>query len=112
MAIQWRIRALIAQRFQIYRLTEIQEKIIDRTGVKISLQQLSEIVNKRPKSLKLSTMEIICTALDCKLSDFCEVMPSQSIAKKRKKIRKLSPSNVPISKRNIREFPDPNDYQS
>lgn len=112
MAVQWRLRALIAQKFQIYRLMEIQKKIIDRSGIKISLQQLSEIVNKRPKSLKISTIEIICTALDCNLSDFCEVRPSQSIAKKRKKIRKLSASNAPISKRNIREFPDPNDYQS
>lgn len=112
MAIQWRIRTLIAQKFQIYRLTEIQKKIIDRSGVKISLQQLSEIVNKRPKSLKLSTMEIICTAFDCNLSDFCEVRPSQSIAKKRKKIRKLSPTNTPLSKRNIKAFPDPNDYQA
>jgi len=102
----------MAAKFQLYRLVDVQKRVIDRCGIKISLQQLSELVNKKPKSLRLSTMEIICTALDCKLSDFCEVQPNRIVAKKRKKVRKLSPSHAPLSKKNLKEFPDPNDYES
>ncbi len=71
---------------------------------------MSTLVNKKPKSIKLATMEIICTALDCDMSDFCEIHPSKAIRKKSSKIRQLSRSTTPISKRGVAELPNPDDY--
>ena len=109
MAIHWRLKGLLSKKDGILKLKDLQEAIIVKCGIRISLQHLSELVNGRPKSIKLSTMEIICTALDCNLSDFCDVRPKPSLTKK-SKLRQLSTLNTPISKRNFQDFPNPNDY--
>ncbi|ACK73884.1 hypothetical protein PCC7424_5826 (plasmid) [Gloeothece citriformis PCC 7424] len=45
-----------------------------KSGYKISLQALTKLLDETPKQLKIETMQAICTAFNCKLSDFCEVV--------------------------------------
>ena len=70
----------------------------------------SQLPTKTPDE-PLKTMEILCTGLKCRLSDFCEVTLSSTIAKKKSKVRKLSFQTTPHHKKNTNSFPNPDDYE-
>lgn len=110
MTIKWRLKGYLAARYDIFKIKDFQKQIIDNSGIIISQQHLTNLVNKRPKSIKLSTIEIICTGLDCNLSDFCDIGPSRVALKNKKKKRKLSKPTTTFSKKDLTDFPDPNDY--
>lgn len=106
MAIQWRLKTLAAER-GIYRAKDLQRKITEATGVIISLQNVCNLLKGKPQSIRLHTVEIICTALDCKMADFCNVSPKKFDVDK---IRKLSFENTPHKARGKSSFPEPKDY--
>lgn len=106
MAVHWRLKTYLATKHEIYRISTFQKLIVKKTGVVISFQNLSQYM-KAPKTLRLTTIEILCSALECKLNDFCTVGPG---AMKPEKLRKLSFQNTPLSKRAAKNFPDPTDY--
>ncbi len=108
MSIQWRLKSYLSQKHSIYKATEFQKKIACKTGIIISLPNLGRIINKKPNSIRLETMEIICSALDCELHEFMQVKPKNY--KDREQRKKLSYKNAPHSKRGINNFPDPVDY--
>jgi DNA-binding Xre family transcriptional regulator len=112
MAIHWRLKTYIATRHGIYKAVTFQKIIVRKTGVLISIQNLCNYLEKKPKSIRLKTIEILCTALDCELGDFCEVKPLPSIkpGSAEAGARKLSYQNTPLSKRAVRDFPDPKAY--
>jgi DNA-binding Xre family transcriptional regulator len=89
-------------------VTELQKLIVKRTGVVISLAQLCKLVNKAPSMLRLSTMEVICSALSCRLFDFLELSEKAMSPDKK---RKLSFKNTPKSKIGTKNFPNPVDYE-
>ncbi len=109
MAIQWRLKTYLATKHGIFGAVVFQKKIVKQTGVLISIQNLCNYLEKKPKSVRLKTIEIICTALDCELNDFCEVKPKPS-EKLTDPPQKLSYKNTPHSKRGISQFPNPKDY--
>ena len=109
MSIEWFLKKYLAKNRSIYSATELKRLISKRTGVVISLWNLCKILNSRPKMIRLETIEVICSALDCKLEDFCQITPGK-IKKKEKEKVKLSYKNTPHSKRGIHHFPDPQDY--
>lgn len=106
MAIHWRLKTYLATKHGIYRINTFQKLIVKKTGVLISQQNLCQYM-KAPKTLRLTTIEILCSALECELSDFCTVAPGSM---KPDKPRKLSFQNTPLSKRAARNFPNPTDY--
>ena len=57
-------------------LKELQEKIKHRTGNKISLSILHNLLEKQPKTLDYRILQLICDAFQCQLKDFCSVKPS------------------------------------
>jgi LacI family transcriptional regulator len=57
------------------RASQISKIILERTGYIISIQAVCDLLNGRPNMLKVKTLQAICDAFYCKLSDFCEVMP-------------------------------------
>ncbi len=57
-------------------LKELQEKIKHRTGNKISLRILNNLLEKQPKTLDYRILQLICDAFQCQLKDFCAVKPS------------------------------------
>jgi len=109
MAIKWILKKYIKDKHSIDTAKTFKEKINKKTGVSVSLQNVCNLLSKSPNMIRLETMQILCDALDCRLSDFIEITPS----KKNKLIeRKLSYKNTPLSKRGLETFPDPKEYQS
>lgn len=112
MAIHWRLKTYVASQHGIFSAVDLQKKIIQSTGVIISAQNLRMYLNQKPKSIPLKTMELLCTTLQCDLSQFCEVKPKPPIQGKLQS-KKLSFHNTPIKKRATGElFPDPTHYES
>jgi DNA-binding Xre family transcriptional regulator len=108
MAISWKLKTYLSQKHSIYKALDLQRAIVNKTGVKMSLQNVCNYLNIKPKSLRMETVELICTTLNCQLSDFCQVSPSHN---KKAKNKKLSYKNTPNCKRGTLSFPNPEDYQ-
>ncbi len=106
--IKWKLKSFLSTKYQIYSVTEFQKRIVKKTGVAISVAQLCKLVNATPLMLRLSTVEIICSGLECELKDFLQIGPK---AMTFKKIRKLSFKNTPKSKIAVKSFPNPSDYE-
>ena len=112
MAIHWRLKSFVASQRGLLKPTELQKRVIKKTGIVISLQNLCNYLDKKPAALNLKTMEILCSALDCELKDFFEINPSEALLNsKGDEVKKLSWKNTPISKRAKNNFPDPKDYK-
>jgi DNA-binding Xre family transcriptional regulator len=75
MTVQWNLKRWLAIERNIYRPSELRALLLTKTDVKLSLQAVSSLVNGTPGALRLRTIQALCNALDCKLSDFCEVFP-------------------------------------
>ncbi len=107
MAISWKLKTYLSQNHDIHGPTGLQRKIRSKTGVIISLQNLCNYMNTKPKAIRLETILIICSALNCQLSDFCQVKPQN---RKWDKEKKLSYKNTPHQKRGVISFPEPENY--
>ena len=59
----------------IHRPNQLSDALWAEAGFKISIQAIHMLINKQPEALRISTMQAICTALGCKLSDFFEIYP-------------------------------------
>jgi DNA-binding Xre family transcriptional regulator len=117
MALIWNLKKWLAVERDIYRPSELQTLLAEKAGVHISLQALSALINGTPNALRLQTIQALCTALDCKLSDFCEVRPetAQEQQKQRKAaggrpVRLYGGKESPKDPESI--FPDPHHYTS
>lgn len=75
MAFRWKLKERLAVHHQLYQLADIQHVIEERTGVRWSLETISQLVNKTPKSLRVQTMQTVCTAFNCRLDEICEILP-------------------------------------
>lgn len=107
MAIHWRLKSLLAAR-GIHRARTLQRRITDKTGVIISLQNLCNLLNDKPQAIRLKTMEVLCSALDCNLEEFCSIKPGRYDLDQ---VHKLSYQNTPHTRRGKASFPDPKDYE-
>jgi DNA-binding Xre family transcriptional regulator len=111
MAIIWRLKTHLATKHGIFSAVDFQKKIIQTTGVIISVQNLRTYLNQKPKQIPLKTIELICTTLQCDFSVFCEVKPGKPVEGKPPP-KKLSFRNTPIKKRGAGQcFPDPTHYE-
>jgi len=106
--IQWKLKSALAKKHQLYTVTDLQKLIVKKTGVVISVANLCKVVNQRPRMIRLETMEIICSALECELSTFLKIGPKGF---KASTTRKLSFKNTPKSKIAVKSFPEPKDYE-
>ena len=107
MAIHWKLKQYIREKYGFLRLKDLQRRIMEKTGIIVSLQHLSELGRGCPKSIRLHTMEVLCSALDCTLNDLIAIEPSK---RKEKATRKLSYQSTPLEKRGREAFPNPSDY--
>ncbi len=115
MPIVWNLKKWLAMERDIYRPSELQVLLAEKAGVQLSLQAISALINGKPNALRLQTIQALCNALDCKLSDFCEVLPDT--AKEQQKQRKVA-SGTPVRLYGAKEkaknqesiFPDPHQY--
>lgn len=109
MGISWSFKSYLVKKHHIYTVTELQKKLVKKTGFVISIANLCRYVNGKPKRLDLKTIEIICTALDCEFTNFIKVTPSKKF--KAAKRKKLSYKNTPKCKIGVKSFPNPDDYE-
>jgi DNA-binding Xre family transcriptional regulator len=115
MPIVWNLKKWLAMERDIYRPSELQMLLAEKAGVQLSLQAISALINGKPNALRLQTIQALCNALDCKLNDFCEVLPDT--AKEQQKQRKVA-SGTPVRLYGAKEkaknqesiFPDPHQY--
>ncbi len=115
MPIIWNLKKWLAVEHDIYRPSELQALLAEKAGVQLSLQALSSLLNSKPNALRLQTIQALCNALDCKLSDFCEVLPDASKEQqKRRKAVGETPVRLYGSKEQAHKpesiFPDPHLY--
>jgi DNA-binding Xre family transcriptional regulator len=115
MPIVWNLKKWLAVERDIYRPSELQALLAEKAGVQLSLQAVSALINGKPNALRLQTIQALCNALNCKLSDFCEVLPdSAQEQQKQRKIAGDAPVRLYGSKEqaNTKEsiFPDPRQY--
>jgi len=108
MAIQWHLKTYLATKHGIFTATALQRVIVKKTGVMISLPNLCRYLKRKPLQLRLETMELLCTALNCPLSEFFAIVPKK--LRPTCCTRKLSPDNTPKGKRHVDDFPDPANY--
>jgi DNA-binding Xre family transcriptional regulator len=74
-AVKWNLKKWLAVNHDIYRPSELQALLVERVGVQLSLQALSALINNKPHALRIQTIQALCDALNCKLSDFCDILP-------------------------------------
>lgn len=107
MPVRWSLKKWLAVEHDIYRPVELQRRILERTGIDISPQALGELLRRPPRQLKLSTMEALCTALQCTLNDFFEIVPGKAT---RRRVRRPNAAHGNRRRQNT-DFPSPSAFQ-
>ena len=118
MPISWNLKKWLAVERDIYRASELQVLLAERADVLLSLQAVSALINGTPSALRLQTIQALCNALDCKLSDFCDVLPdtAREARHKQRKVAGAEPARLyggkEKAKRPASIFPDPRQFAS
>ena len=115
MSFKWNLKKWLAVERDIYRPSELQALLAEKAGVQLSLQAVSALINGKPNALRVQTLQALCNALHCKLSDFCEVLPdSENEQQKQRKVAGAAPIRLYGGKESSKSqeslFPDPHQY--
>lgn len=119
MPIVWDLRKWLAVNHDIYRPSELQAALVERVGVRLSLQAISALLKKEPQGLRIQTIQAICDTFNCRLSDFCDVLPNPARAQQYRQ-RKVGAKGT-LSRLNRSEedtqgegniFPNPHRFKS
>jgi len=78
MPVRWNLREWLKNERGVSRAVEVRRLILERTGYRISNQAVCDLLNGRPKMIRLDTVQAICDAFYCRLYDFCEVLPNST----------------------------------
>src|SRR5579859_2221136 len=78
MPVRWNLKQWLAVERQIYRPSELQTVLEEKTEAQLSLQAISSLLNNVPSALRLSTIQALCNALNCTLSDFAKSYQTNS----------------------------------
>ena len=115
MPVMWNLKKWLALERDIYRPSELQTLIKEKTGVLLSLQAISALMNGKPNGIRFQTMQVLCDTLDCDICDFFNVTPGTQ-AEKKKQYKVVGGTSVRLygvkeqSKRGENIFPDPDEY--
>lgn len=74
MPINWNLRERLRQ-LGITKAAEISRTIYDRTEYRISTQAVCDLLNDKPKMIRLDTAQAFCDAFRLQLGDFCQIVP-------------------------------------
>lgn len=94
MPLIWNLKKWLAVEHDIYRPSELQQVLADKAGVQLSVQALSALTNGKPEAFRVQTIQALCDALGCKLSDFCDITPNLSSVKDQSRQRKAAGGEV------------------
>src|SRR6266516_1885779 len=115
MPLIWNLRKWLAINRDIYRPVDLQKLIAEKAGVQLSLQAVSALMQSHPSALRIATLKALCTALDCKASEFFDVLPpSQEEQTSRQRVAGEAPTPLYGTKKPEphQESPFPDPYQS
>ena len=87
-------------------LKELQEKIRQRTGNKISLRILHNLLEKQPKTLDYRILQLICDAFQCQLKDFCAVREIKILPASARNEMWAAPSSASSAREDARQQTD------
>lgn len=116
MPVVWNLKKWLVVERDIYKPSQLQTLLVEQVGIRLSLQAISALINGTPNALRLQTVQALCNALNCKLSDFCDVLPDVTAgAQKRQKAVGEGPSRLYGRTKKHEgegesEFPDPRDF--
>jgi DNA-binding Xre family transcriptional regulator len=105
MPVIWNLKKWLAVEHDIYRPSELQAVLAERADVHLSLQAISTLINGKPQALRMSTVQALCDALNCKLSDFFDVLPETSAEQRQQERQAAGSKRTASVGRNV--FPDP-----
>lgn len=95
MPVVWNLKKWLVVERNIYRPSELQALIIEKTGVHLSLQAISSLVNGKPSSMRFQTMQVICNALECDVNDFFNIKAdSEKEQKEQRRVVGKSPKRL------------------
>lgn len=78
MASTWILKQWLNTHRGLKDAKEIRDIIYRRTRQRLSLKTVQHLLNKKPKTLNIKTIEAICDAFRCRLGDFCTAQPSST----------------------------------
>ncbi len=105
MPVIWNLKKWLAVEHDIYRPSELQAVLAERADVHLSLQAVSTLINSKPQALRMSTAQALCDALNCKLSDFFDVLPVVAAGQREQERQVARGKRTPSVGGNV--FPDP-----
>lgn len=113
MPLIWNLRKWLAVERNIYRPSDLQALLAQKAGVRLSLQSVSTLMKDNPSALRIQTIQALCNALDCRLSDFCDVVQDTAKEQELKKAVGMEPARLYGTKKSEgkeESFPDPHNY--
>ncbi len=116
MSFEWNLRKWLAVERDIYKPSQLQALIVERTGVQLSIQAVSTLMNSKPSALRIQTIQVLCDALDCNLCDFCNITYTNTHAQQKRRSavgetpRRLYGNKAPKPSSPDPDFPDPRRY--
>jgi DNA-binding Xre family transcriptional regulator len=84
--IQWRLRQVMAAR-EIWTGTRLVELLRKKAGVELSLVSVRQLINEKPKQLRLTTLEALCVALDCSPWDIMDWSVGEALKVARERLK-------------------------
>lgn len=82
MSLRWKLRQIMAKN-DIWTGTELARIMEEKTGYKMSAPSISALINQEPKQMKMSTLDALCTTLNCKPDELLVHTPSTSVMYKK-----------------------------
>jgi DNA-binding Xre family transcriptional regulator len=74
MPLIWKLKRVMVLQKDWHRASDLQAALA-KCGLRMSLTSCCALVNKTPEALRVPTLEALCKALNCRLSDFCQIEP-------------------------------------
>jgi DNA-binding Xre family transcriptional regulator len=91
MPTNWKLRELLKER-GVKSASEIS-RMLEESGYQLSVQAVCDLLNRKPKMIRLETIEAICNAFYIPLSAFLEVLPMASQKPQKKTRTRQTPSD-------------------
>jgi len=80
LAVEWRLRKIMADN-NIWSGAELARKMEEITGYKLSAPSIAALINEPPKQIKITTLDALCSALNCKPNDLFIHKPTIIVSK-------------------------------
>jgi hypothetical protein len=74
MSLIWTPRKELVMRKELYRPVDFRALLAEH-GLPLSLPAVIALFSKTPRAFRVRTLQGICNALNCRLSDFCDIEP-------------------------------------